>query len=110
VKWPKLVHIAKTDIHVTIDAEDINEFGERETLLDDDFLCNYQSSAEVKYTSDKEAVTLSAVALIDGDICPSIPEITSGKVRVFGASRTIYRGSKCRNPDGTVNYTRLELI
>jgi len=108
--WPKLVHTAKTDIHVTIEAEDINEFGERETVLDSDLKCNYQSVSQVKYTSDKEGVTITGTALFDGDICEELAEITSGKVVVFGQERVIYRGSKCRNPDGTVNYTRLELI
>lgn len=41
MRYPKLVRCAKTPIHVTIEAEEINAFGERETILDGDFLCNW---------------------------------------------------------------------
>ena len=33
-----------------------------------------------------------------------------GTVIVNGIKRRIYRGTKARNPDGTVNYTKLELV
>ena len=71
MRYPKLVRCAKTPVHVTITAEGINAFGERETILDGDFLCNWQDKSQVKYTSKDTAVTVSGSAYIDGDIQPA---------------------------------------
>ena len=71
MRYPKLVRCAKTPVHVTIAAEEINAFGERETILDGDFLCNWQDKSQVKYTSKDTAVTVSGSAYIDGDIQPA---------------------------------------
>ena len=49
-------------------------------------------------------------ALIPGDIAPDLPVITKGDITVFGVTRHIYKGTKCRNPDGTVNYVRLDVM
>ena len=48
--------------------------------------------------------------ILCGDIAPSLAVISSGYVIVFGQKRQIYRGTKARNPNGTVNYTELELM
>lgn len=110
MKYPKLVRIAKTPIHVLITAEEPNEFNEREVLAELELFCNFQGGSRTVYTSDKQAVTLSGTAYFDGDIIPDIAFISSGTVDLFGEERTIFRGTKARNPDGTVNYTKLELI
>ena len=110
MRYPKLVRCAKTPIHVTIAAEEINAFGERETILDGDFLCNWQDKSQVKYTSKDTAVTVSGSAYIDGDIQPAAGNLTGGTVTIFGEQRSIYAVSKCRNPDGTVNYTRIDVL
>lgn len=109
MKWPKLVRNAKTPCHVKVESEEMNSFGARDTLIDGDFKCNYQSGAYTKVTADKQIITLSGKVLIDGDIAPNVPEIASGQCTVLGVSRDIYKGIKARNPDGTVNYTLLEL-
>ena len=109
MKYPKLVRNAKTPCHVKVVSEEMNSFGERETLIDADFDCNYQSGAFTKVTADKQIITLSAKVLIDGDIAPDVPEIIGGKCNVMGVTRDIYKGTKARNPDGTVNFTQLEL-
>lgn len=110
MRYPKLVRTAKTPIHITIESEEINEFNERETILDGDFRCNWQDKSQVKYTSKDTAVTVSGSAYIDGDIQPEIGNLTGGHVVVFGEKRSIYAVSKCRNPDGTVNYTRVDVL
>ena len=48
--------------------------------------------------------------MIPGDIAPGISVISDGEVKVFEGKRNIYKVEKARNPDGTVNYTKLELI
>lgn len=109
MRYPKLVRNAKTPCHVKVESEEMNSFGARDMLVDGDFLCNYQSNAYTKVTADKQIVTLSGKVLIDGDIAPDVPEIVGGECNVLGVTRRIYKGTKARNPDGTVNYTLLEL-
>lgn len=109
MKYPRLVRNAKTPCHVKVESEEMNSFGARDTLIDGDFKCNYQSGAYTKVTADKQIIVLSGKVLIDGDIAPDVPEITGGSCNVMGVTREIYKGTKARNPDGTVNFTQLEL-
>ena len=110
-KYPDLVRPAqcRTPIHVCLESEDLNEDGAPEVIFEADLKCNYQSSSKKILNGQKEYIQLSGAALFTGDIAPDIPNISSGSVLVFGKTHRIARGSKCRNPDGSVNYTRLEL-
>ena len=45
-----------------------------------------------------------------GDPIFAAPAIVGGEITVFGVKRRIWQGEKARNPDGTVNYTRLDVI
>lgn len=107
--FPKLVR-AHTPVRVVILSEEPNEFGERPTLLDKSFSCNYQDAATVKYTADKQATEITGTIFIDGDILPSSAVISSGYVVIFGEKREIKKGSKARNLNGSVNYTRLDVV
>ena len=107
--FPKLVRNPKTPVRVIIEGEP-NEFNEKEVLLDNSFLCNYQNAATVKYTADKHSSEIIGTIYIDGDIAPGIAAIASGSVEIFGEIRKIGKGAKCRNFDGSVNYTRLDVI
>lgn len=109
--FPNLIDekLCTTPIKVTIYSEEINKYGEpKEYELD--LKCNYQSSSKTIFTNEKKIVQLSARAYFKGDIIPEIPEISGGCVKVFGIERQIFKGHKCRNLDGTVNYTLLELL
>ena len=111
VVWPELVpdRICKTDIRVVIYDEDIGEDGEPIIALDIKKKCNYQDNAKQVLTPDKHLIQLSGTVFLNKDIAPKLAVISSGYVEVFGQKRTIYKGTKARNPDGTVNYTRLDL-
>lgn len=145
--FPKLVRHAKTPVRVVIESEEPNEFGERPVILDKSFCCNYQDSASLKHTSDKQSPNVSGTVFIDGDILESLgiqtPDfsisetgvlylttsdmndsgvldytgekdtsevVISGYVVIFGRRRAIINGRKARNLDGSVNYTRLDVI
>ena len=112
MNYPKLVRkdMCKTDITVTLYDEDYTEDGSPSIALSDDFTCNYQDSSKRIYTDEKTYVEISGIALFSEDIAPDLPVISSGQVEIFGETRTIYKGTKARNPDGTVNYVKLELI
>lgn len=111
MKFPCLVdkRFCKTPISVTIHQEGISEDGEPLTAFKYSGYCNYQDSAKTVLTADKKLVQISAQAFFVGDIAPSIAVISGGEVEVFGVKRRIAQGMKARNPDGTVNYTRIDL-
>lgn len=112
MKWPDLIPkaLCRTPLKVTVFAERLDKNGAPAVAATADTLCNWQDSAQVIRTSQTHAVQLSGVALLRGDPFPGVEVISAGEVEVFGAKRTLHRGSKARNPDGTVNYTRLEVI
>lgn len=112
MKFPKLIvkGVQKTPIYVVAYGEGLTEDGAPVIAESRNFLCNWQDSAETVLTKEQKKVRLSGVALIDGDVFPQLSEITAGHVVVFGQRRSIHRAAKARNPDGTVNYTRLEVI
>lgn len=110
-KWPQLVlpQFCKTAIRVVVDSEELNENGTPKQLLDWTGLCNYQDKVKRIYTAEKIYVDVTAMCLIPGDIAPDLVTIPSGVVNVLGVDRILVQGTKARNPDGTVNYTQLEL-
>lgn len=112
MKWPRLVpsKLCKTEVVVTLYQEGLDEDGAPLENISITTLCNWQDSAKTVRTDQEHFVQLSGVALFPGDLCPALAVISAGTVFVHGAKRDILRGSKCRNPDGTVNYTRLEVV
>ena len=110
--YPQLVpdKYCKTPISVTIYAEDITEDGEPATVFSGYLMCNWQDCAKTAVTQREKTAVISGEAFFNGDICPAAAVIPGGFVTVFGKKRTIVKGTKARNPDGTVNYTKLELL
>ena len=110
--YPRLVRKkdCKTDIHVVLYAEGTTEEGEPIKALEGDFKCNYQDKAKRILTQEKVLIELTGKALFCEDIAPNLAVISGGEVTVFGQTRRIYQGTKARNPDGTVNYTELEIM
>ena len=112
MKYVKLAPdaVCKTPISVKLHGEGLTERGEPITIFEADLMCNYQDKAKTVITADKQLVQLSAQAYFVGDIAPDLPTLSNGEVEVYGVKRRIFQGEKARNPDGTVNYTRLDLI
>ena len=113
MKWPDLVpmSLCKTTCDVTIYGEGIDEDGAPIIAFSSsDLLCNYQDKAKTILTKEKKLVQITGSAYFHGDIAPDIPVISAGTFTVFGVERSIQQGTKARNPDGTVNYTQLEVI
>ncbi|MDH6367554.1 MULTISPECIES: hypothetical protein [unclassified Breznakia] len=71
--------------------------------------CNFQDEAYQILNAEKSLITLNGKALFNGDIAPGLATISNGFVIVHGEKRQIYKGRKSRNPDGSVNFTTLEL-
>ena len=110
MKYPCLVPkaVCTTPIVVEIQQEGSNR-GEPLEPIKVETMCNYQDSAKTVWTADKKQIQLTGKAYIPGDICPQVPVISGGYITVNGAKRKLYRGTKARNPDATVNHTVLEV-
>lgn len=111
MKFPHLVPNKVCNIFVRIYRTDgLNRDGSPKKTVIFEGKCFYSEKTKQKITAEKQLVTLSGEMLFNGDIAPDT-DIIEGEVETFsGIRRKIYSSEKARNPDGTVNYTRLELI
>ena len=109
-RWPRLVPpgVCKVPIVVTL-TDGIDEDGAPAVVRTISTHCNYNGGGGWTVDEQRQAVRCTAAALFDGDIVSDLPRLT-GWVDVFGVRMTIHAASRARNPDGTVNYTRLELL
>ena len=112
MKYPCLVdkRLCKTNIHVEIDPGGVDKYGKPLESVVYDGKCNYQDKAKTILTVEKKLVEVTGSALFPGDIAPELPVVSGGTAVIFGVQRRIVQGTKARNPDGTVNFTGLELI
>ena len=112
MKYPCLVpkRLCKTDIHVHLESEELTNLGEPVRVLDKALKCNFQDRAKTILTTEKKLVQITGTALFPGDIAPDFPSLSGGTVQIFGQERRIEEGMKARNPDGTVNYCKLEVV
>lgn len=112
MKYPDLVprRLCKTPIHVRLESEEITNEGEPAQILELDLLCNFQDQAKTILTAEKKLVQITGSAMFCGDIAPDMPSLSGGTVMIFGQERRIEQGMKARNPDGTVNFCKLEVI
>ena len=111
MKYPALVpdRVCTTPIKVTRTGG-LNRDGSPKQAVIFEGKCFYSEKTKQRITAEKQIITLSGEALFNGDIAPDT-DVIEGEVTVLsGLCRKIYASQKCRNPDGTVNYTRLELI
>lgn len=112
MKYPQLVRDkdCTVPISVTIEQEGLDENGGPLIGFTADLYCNWQDTAKRILTDEQKIVQITGTAYFNGDIAPALPVLSGGKVTVFGVERRIAAGMKARNPDGTVNYTKLEVI
>lgn len=103
-----LKQFCKTQLTVFLESEELNEDGEPLVQIEWKGKCNYQEKTKRIYKSDKSYITVNATCLIPSDIEPKFNG-GSGYAYVDGVKREIASFAKVRNPDGTVNYTQIEL-
>lgn len=108
--WPRLVpdRACKTPCTVIL-TDGCGEDGAPLVVATMKLKCNWQDKPRQVLNAERQVIQLNGTALFNGDIAPKM-DVLAGTVEMFGRPWTIHQGSKCRNPDGTVNYTRLELI
>lgn len=111
MNYPRLVPDRVCTTPITVYREGgLNKDGSPKRTVIYEGKCNYSEKTCQRMTADKQLITLNAVALFNGDIAPDADSITGEVYVLHGIHRRIYASQKGRNPDGTVNYTRLELI
>ena len=112
MKYPCLVpkRLCKTPVSVHLESEEITNLGEPAQTLELELMCNFQDKVKTILTAEKKLVQITGTAMFPGDIAPDMPSLSGGAVTVFGQTRRIEQGMKARNPDGTVNYCRLDVI
>lgn len=110
MRWPQLVpdKVCTADCTITQTAG-LNRDGSRKTEIVYTGKCNHVEKSHQKLNADKQLITLSGTALFNGDIAPD-RAVIEGTALISGKTYVIFSSEKAKNPDGTVNYTRLELI
>lgn len=108
--WPRLVPLRACQTPCKIVLTDgTNEDGTPKEVANLSLKCNWQDKPKQVLNAERQLIQLGGVALFNGDIAPQV-DVLAGTAEMYGKVWTIHQGSKCRNPDGTVNYTRLELM
>ena len=109
--YPKLVRKCDCKIPVEIHfyLDELNEDGEQIEIISIKAKCNYQEESKNEI-SDKENISrgIGKIYLHD-DIIPQYNNINDGYVIILGNKRQITQVVKSRNPDGTVNYLRIDV-
>lgn len=110
MRYPQLVppRVCVTPCRIT-QTQGLNADGSRRQTVIFEGRCFYSQRSRQKLSAEKQLITLSGEALFNGDIAPDSPLI-EGYAEIGGRKYTIYGSEKAANPDGSVNYTRLELI
>jgi len=110
MKYPELVPdwVCTTPIKIHIDSEELDEDGAPMSVATIEACCNWQDGGQAVLDGDQKIIDIFGRAYFNGDIAPSLSNITSGDAEIFGEKREIHRGYKRRNPDGTVNHTEIQ--
>ena len=109
MKFPSLVkkQFCKTPVEVTIYGEGITEDGSPVIA----FECKNLYPSENLYPSN---ILCGGNAVCNvqskANIAPDSPTLSGGFVILDGVKRNIVQSIKHRNPDGTVNFTELDVI
>lgn len=104
VKLPFPRFLANTDIKVY--STTLGEDGEEEILLFEG-KCIYTDKSKTVLNAERQLITLSGKAVIEGDINPG--EVIQGYVLGNRVKKNIYSAERPLNPDGTVFSTELNL-
>jgi hypothetical protein len=110
MKFPQLVPEKICSVSAVVGFTDgLNRDGSKKRTVIYEGKCFHSEKAVQKLNADKQLITLSGEAFFNGDIAPDTAVI-DGYAEIGGKEYRIYGSEKAKNPDGTVNYTRLELI
>lgn len=110
IQLPYLDSWDVTPVEITL-LGGIGEDGDNEVLGTWSGKVNYSEKSKRVQNKTGQWILLSATIRVKGDILPGV-EFVSGTVKVSGYDtvKSIVSYTRPRNPDGTVNHTKLELV
>lgn len=109
MKYPRLIQdFGMIPCHLVIYGEDTGEYGEPIVILEKDAKCKFVYTESKTFETKKYSVQIKGKCYFDGDIAPEI-YITDGYIEIEGRKRRIMDCIRGRNPDGSVNYTRIDV-
>lgn len=110
MQWPQLVKPWACQVPITITLTDgIGEDGAPKTAATVETLCSCNGKGGWSVDERRQMVRYTCAALIPGDIAPQLAHLT-GWAELQGKRLSIHAADRALNPDGSVNYTRLELM
>ncbi len=111
MKYPDLVRDkdCKIPAKIIIFGDGLDEDGAPKKSGAINKKCNYQSTGTRVSKDREENQNINGVLYFNGDIFENLEEISGGEVEIFNEVRQIVKYTKARNPDGTVNYTKVEV-
>lgn len=108
--WPDLIKPWACKVPITITLTDgIGEDGAPKVVATIETLCSYNGKGGWAVDENRQAVRYTGAALLPGNIAPQLAHLT-GWAELLGKRLVIHSAERARNPDGSVNYTRLELM
>ena len=109
LRYPKFADVTPCTIVFTGGP---SQFGDDDPLKTWEGKVNWSEKAQKVQDKDGNWIKLSGVIHVGADILDGIvDEVTGGKVNIAGlTNREINAINRPRNPDGTVNHTRIEVI
>lgn len=119
MKYPKLVlpKFCKTKVYVKIETNDTDEYGNPSIVYEGELLSNFQGVSRRIYNEHHEYVEISGTAMFCDDFCNEVMTISGGSIKFYNEKtksyeneKKIYKGQKALNPDGTVNYVKIEVM
>lgn len=112
MRWPRLVPrwARKTPVTLYFTNGETPE-GAPNVVKTVETLCSYREQGTPVLDAERRYVRGGSVVLLDGDPAPELAQL-EGEACVAGGAvrRRIALAKRGRNPDGTVNYTELELM
>jgi hypothetical protein len=108
MKLPYPKHMDNTPVVVSL-TEGINANGAQNVVAIYDGKCRYVEKAVTVRDSEGKLIKLEGKAYIGCDIAPAV-RLLEGHATINGKTMKIHKGSRPRNPDGSVHHTELELI
>lgn len=110
MKWPALVQPWACRVPVTVHLTGaMGEDGTETELACIVTQCSFDEKQHQILDARRQLIRLQGTLLFPGDIAPETAEL-KGTVELLGRTWKIYQGSRGRNPDGSVNYTRIEVM
>lgn len=106
---PKFPFEGPTPIVVTM-TNGLNEGGMPNEAVSFTGTCHFDEKSKTRRGKDGIDITLSGLAIIDGDIAPTLEIITGHVAMNGGGNRKIFQARRIRDLSGNVHHTELELI